>query len=332
MSVPPYSDKTARAVREDVAVVLVNYRGAGDTIEALESLLAADPAPGLLVVVDNASGDDSVARLEEWALGSGVAAARLSEAGGGRSAGGARLLIIEATANHGFGGGVNVGVRALGRSASYVVLINNDATVDPGFLGPVLAVLDADKTVGLAGGTIRYAPPREGVWFAGGELVWLQSRGRHLHLPPDRVRDITFCTGCYMVVRRDSYDVAGGMPECYFLYQEDVEFSARLRAAGYRLVHVPDSVVYHKVSATAGSRRVSPGTAYLASRNRLWFARRNLAWPRRLAATAWVLLDETNRALGALLRGSADVSRAVLRGLVHGLLRRWPRHGPARYE
>lgn len=330
----PAGDKAAAAgVCREAGVVMVNYKGAGDTIAALESLAAARPAPARIVVVDNRSGDDSLERLAGWARAAGMSAATVTEAEAARAAwpaGATTLLLVAADDNHGFGAGVNIGVRALQDACDVVVLLNNDATVAPDFLVPALAALTGDPRIGCAGGTIRYAAPREGIWFAGGEVLLLQGRGRHLQLPDDRVREVTFCTGCYMVLRREAFAAAGTMPEAYFLYQEDVEFCVRLRRAGWRIVHVPASVVYHQVSASAGSRRVRPGTAFLAARNRVWFARRNLPLPLRPIGVLWVLLDEANRALGAWLRGAGEVSRAVLRGLAHGVTRRWPEHGPAR--
>lgn len=321
------------AVLSDVAVVMVNYRNAPDTMEALDSLTAARPEPGAIVVVDNASGDESVRELERWARGAAVPLKRLGDgelAAAVPGSEGAALYLVITPTNLGFGGGVNAGVAALDATFSTIVLLNNDATVEPGFLQPVLEALADSPGAGLAGGTIRYAPPRQGEWFAGGELVWLQARGRHLHLPSDRISTMSFCTGCYMAVRREAFEAAGRMPECYFLYQEDVEFSARLRRAGYHMLHVPASVVYHKVSATAGSRRLRPASAFLASRNRLWFARRNLTGPRRAVAMAWVVGDEVNRALSAALRGASSVSLSILRGIWHGLFRKWPDRGPAR--
>lgn len=314
--------------------VVVNYGGAADTEACVASLLAAAPRPELVVVVENASPDDSADRLAAWvgalpASGRVLCEGVLDEADRAwLAADGAvtRVALLLAVRNHGFGGGVNAGWRVLRavEALTHILLINNDATVAPDFLAPLLEAM-RDEGVGIASGTVRYAPPREGVWFAGGAYRWAQCRGVHLAEEAGPARDVSFVTGCLMLVRADVMARLGGLPDCYFLYQEDTEFCLRVRAAGYRLRFAPASVVFHRVSATAGLRRTSPRSAFLGARNRLWFARRNLRGPQRIVAMPNVLADEAGRALGALKRGDGAVAAAVARGMVAGLFGSWDR-------
>lgn len=322
-----------------IAAVVVNYGGAADTEVCVASLLAADPRPALVVVVDNGSPDASQERLAAWVAGLPVpgrvvregvpdAAERAWLRDAAREA---RVALVLAAWNHGFGGGVNVGWRVLAavEGVTYVLLINNDATATPGFLAPLLEVMAGDPAIGVATGTVRYPPPREDVWFAGGTYRWSQCRGIHHTDAGGPARDVTFVSGCLMLVRAEVMARFGGLPECYFLYQEDTEFSLRVRAAGYRLRYVPRSLVYHRVGASAGPRRTSRQTAYLGARNRLWFARRNLDLLRRAVAMPGVVLDEAGRALGALGRGNPAVAAAVLRGIAAGLFGSWVGSPPA---
>lgn len=314
--------------------VVVNYGGAADTEACVTSLLAADPRPELVVVVENASPDDSADRLLTWMRALPVPGRVLREgvldeadrAWLSAEDAATRVALLLAVRNHGFGGGVNAGWRVLRavEALSHVLLINNDATVAPDFLAPLLAAM-RDEDVGIASGTVRYAPPREGVWFAGGEYRWAQCRGVHLAEAAGSARDVTFVTGCLMLVRADVMARLGGLPDCYFLYQEDTEFCLRVRAAGYRLRFAPASVVFHKVSASTGLRRTSPRSAFLGARNRLWFARRNLRGLQRVVAMPNVLADEAGRGLGALGRGHGAVAAAVARGVVAGLFASWDR-------
>jgi len=318
--------------------VVVNYGGAADTIACVASLLAADPRPELVAVVENGSPDDSAEQLMAWVRalpepGRVLREGALDEADRAwlaAAAAGTRVALLLAVRNHGFGGGVNAGWRVLRTvdTLTHVLLINNDATVSRDFLGLLLEAM-RDEGVGIATGTVRYAPPREGVWFAGGTYRWAQCRGIHLTEGAGSARDVSFVTGCLMLVRAGVMDRLDGLPDCYFLYQEDTEFCLRVRAAGYRLRYAPASVVFHKVSASAGLRRTSPWSAFLGARNRLWFARRNLGGTQRVVAIPNVLADEVGRALGALKRGDGAVAAAVARGMMAGLFRSWNREsGP----
>lgn len=311
-----------------IAAVVVNFGGAPATEACVSSLLAADPRPALTVIVDNDSPDDSAERLARFLGVLGVAHRAVAEGALGadderwlREAADPRVVLLRAASNHGFGGGVNRGWSVARRDprVAAVLLINNDATAEPGFLGPLAAALAAAPDVGVATGTIRLPPPGHEIWYAGGELRWWQCRGAHLTAPATEPRDVSFCTGCLLLVRRDVMDEMGGMPEPYFLYYEDVEFSVRVVRAGYRMRYQPASVITHAVGSSAGHRGASPSTAFVSARNRFWFARRNLTSGRRVVATLNVLADELGRALGALGRGAPAVTGAVLRGVAAGL-------------
>lgn len=334
MVVQPATGESVRGVvAHEVGAVVVHYQNADDTERCLESLFAAGPRPRVIVVVDNSPGDGSLERLEGWALRTGArcrkvpaephaaaAVASLARQGDDTIA-----VFVPSPANRGFAAGVNLGWHVLRGVPGivYLLLLNNDATVARNFLTPLLEALRANPRGGLAAATIRLVPPRDGIWFAGGELVWSQCRGRHLHQPSGTVREITFCTGCCALVRMETMEMVAGMPECYFLYLEDTEFSLRIRRAGRALLYAPESTVFHQGSASAGARRTSAQSSFLAARNRCWFARRNLATWQQAIAVPRVVLDEVGRAAGAGVRGRWDVSWAIVRGLFAGLVGSW---------
>jgi GT2 family glycosyltransferase len=322
-----------------VGAVVVHYRNSDDTTTCLASLFEATPCPGGVAVVDNSPGDGSLERVESWLAGRDVRWRKVAAAQEPwpelaalpPELGQPRVVLVVAPANLGFGAGVNLGWRALHAlpGIEHLLILNNDATVSRGFLPPLLQAVGERADVGLVAATIRYAPPRDGVWFAGGEIIWSQCRGRHWHRPSAEPREITFCTGCFMLVRGDAIRRLGGLPECYFLYLEDTEFCVRLRRAGYRLVHVPAAIVHHAVGASAGKRRESPFISFLSARNRCWFARRNLSRWQKPVALARVAVDELGRAVGALFRGRPDVARSIARGVAVGLRGSWSGPGTA---
>ncbi len=168
-----------------IGVVILNWNGHADTIACLESLVAADPAPARVVVVDNASTDDSVAVLTRWA-------------------GRAQLhpTMVRSGHNRGFAGGNNLGLEVLARDVAitHSLLLNNDATVEPDFFGEVAAALERSPSAGLLGVTIYEGPGRERVWYAGGRLPNARAVVIHgTHVPPatsGTAVPTQFVTGC----------------------------------------------------------------------------------------------------------------------------------------
>ena len=117
----------------------------------------------------------------------------------------------------------------------------------------------------------------------------------------------------WFTVRREAVERAGMMPEEYFLYYEELDWSVRIREAGYRIAYDPRATVFHKESATTG--RQSPLRSYYLTRNRLLFARRNRRGAaRRLSVVYQLGVALPKSVLTALLHGRRDLAAAVLRG------------------
>jgi len=116
-----------------------------------------------------------------------------------------------------------------------------------------------------------------------------------------------------MMVRREAIERAGMMPEEYFLYYEELDWSVRIREAGYRIAYDPRATVFHKESATTG--RQSPLRSYYLTRNRLLFARRNRRGTARRLSVAYQLgVALPKSVLTSLLHNRRDLAAAVLRG------------------
>ena len=116
-----------------------------------------------------------------------------------------------------------------------------------------------------------------------------------------------------MMVRREAIERAGMMPEEYFLYYEELDWSVRIREAGYRIAYDPRATVFHKESATTG--RQSPLRSYYLTRNRLLFARRNRRGAARRLSVAYQLGAALPKSvLTSLLHNRRDLAAAVLRG------------------
>ena len=290
-----------------VAVVVLSWNARDLTLRCLESL-SHEPYPNLfVVVVDNGSEDETVKAILD---------------------GHPRVRVVQLAENRGFAGGVNAGLeRALAEGAAHVLLLNNDATVEPGAVEPLVA--------SVAGGSVAAACPQilhEGsgtIWYAGASYDPRRGhQGRHTGyggpaLPRERAPYETdrACGGA-MLVPRAVLEHLGGLDESLFAYAEDVEWSLRARRAGLRIVVVPASVVHHRVSASSGGA-ASPTSIYYALRNGLVVAERaaplgRLGTLRRraeaLAAFGVQALRSGRRreALRAVAQGFADARRRRL--------------------
>ncbi len=295
------------SARPGVAVVVLNYRNHADTVECLDSLLAAT-YPGLdLIVVDNDSGNDSLARVAEALRARGQAYTLLGEAGiDGCAAGPEPVLLVQAAVNRGYAAGNNLGIRcALARGADYVLILNNDTLVEPGFLEPLVAYTDAHADVMAAGpklvqpdGRIDRSCARRrpsmlfyilGVGAAG--MLWPGNRWRKRHLYEgeyafDVPRSVDLLSGACMLIKRSLFDAIGLLDETTFLYFEELILHEKIRVLGGRQVIVPASVVVHKGGMATGA--VDPALLRETGRDSLRYYLRRYRHCSRL--TTWAVL------------------------------------------
>ena len=234
-----------------VSVVLVNYRGADDTITCLKAFDTIDwPRKRLeLIVVDNDSGDDSVQRIRA-ALPS--------------------VTVIDAGSNTGFAGGCNLGIASA--TGEYVGLINNDARPHAQWISEAVATFEADPSVGSVASKVLDWDGNL-IDYVDGSLTWFgMGYKREVERPDsptfDVPKDVLFGTGAAMFVRAALYREVGGFDERFFMFYEDVDFGWRLNLLGQRVRYVPTSIAYHRHHVTMkkfGSFRES----YLLERNAL---------------------------------------------------------------
>lgn len=235
-----------------IVVVILNWNGAQETVDCLESLRQQTLRPLRLVVVDNGSQDDSLARIDKWAK------ERQDEAG-------LELVVIEAGENLGFAAGSNVGIRyALKVGAESVLLLNNDTVLAPEAVSRLVTFLSEHSDYVAVTGQIRYFG-RPVIWNCGGELTWFGSR-RYLFseqpvdsTPQDGWRRITFITGCAALIRTSVFAGQGLLTERFFFGEEDYEFSQRLKRAQCRVAVCFSAVIQHKVGSSI-DRAAPPAT------------------------------------------------------------------------
>ncbi|MEA2626352.1 MAG: hypothetical protein QOD06_2397 [Candidatus Binatota bacterium] len=292
------------------AVVIVNWNGLADTRECLRSLGAVAGEWSHVIVVDNASEDGSPAVLRgefPW------------------------VDLIEAGANLGYAGGNNLGIRrARDAGADFVFVLNNDAAVVPGTIAELRSTIENDPRIGVAGPLVYRAGGKQDFWYAGGDLqerpFRVRERTDRSVLERDEPLDVGYVPGCALMMSRRMLDRIGLLDERFFLTWEDTDWSARVRAAGFRPVIAPRSRVHH-VRSPSFQGFFSPLYAYYFIRNMLLFARLHFAPTKRPRAYADALHYAWH-----VIRATPDASRrravqaAAATALLHFLVGRW---GPA---
>jgi hypothetical protein len=265
-------------VARSVWTLVLNWNGADDTVQCLESLRAVRVPGGVAwtrLVVDNGSTDGSLTTLPT----------RFPE------------VRFHATgANLRWAGGNNAGL-ALARAegADGVLLLNNDTMLEPDCLARLLEAVDAHPEGGLFGPTILSWDGAR-VWSAGGDvwpaLGWSAHRGlgrawdpaRAAALPAGRAEPSGYLTGAALYVTRKCLDAIGPLDEGYYLYGEDADWCLKARAAGFACLYAPKAVLRHRVSGSSGA--ASPFKAYHRTRAGMLLASRHA---RGLARMTWPL-------------------------------------------
>ena len=254
-----------------VTAIVLNWCREEVTLECLKSLLACD-YPGLTVLlVDNGSPDGSGERIH--AAFPGVA-------------------WVQTSSNLGYTGGNNRGINwALERGADYVLVINNDAVIEPDAVTRLVEAAGAGPQVGAVAPKILYFRAPDRIWFGGGRFSVLRGTGIHqrqgrrdLPAVDDAVRDVSFVTGCCCLLSADALRRVGGFAEDFFAYVEDVELSVRLSRAGYRLLYQPAARVLHRVPEDPVAP--TPFQILHRDRNRRRLVRRHLAPAQRMLFAA----------------------------------------------
>jgi hypothetical protein len=265
-----------------VAVVL-NWNGGDDTLAALESLRGIET-----ICVDNGSTDGSDGRVAEQFPE--VELLRLGE-------------------NRGFAGGNNPGIRrALERGADWVLLLNNDA-VAPSGLAAALERAAAPR-VGMLACKVVYPDGR--VQYAGARfLAWLGYSGRSW--TRERATSVDRADGAAMAVSRVAIERVGVLDEELFAYVEDVEWSLRIRRAGFTIAFVPDAVVVHKGSASTGGS-VSTANLYYDTRNTIVVCERHAWLPPGLRGLRRGLIVAAHLTQALSHAQRRDAARAVVEG------------------
>ncbi len=256
-----------------LCVITINYNSAEHTIEMVHSLRQAQWDDLMIVVVDNNSRQEDYCDLETAQLDA---------------------VLLRSEENLGFSGGNNIGLRyAAEQDAQYVMLLNNDTVVRPDALQRLYYCLQEGLADAVCPKICSYYDRGE-IGYAGGALVDYKGAvdiygiGCRDDGSFDSRREVTFASGCCVVMHMDTWKQLGFMEEKYFLYFEDTALSAKLQRLGKRVLYEPAAVIYHKESVS--TQKFSDNYQYYFCRNRLLYSRENIAFPMRLCAYCYTAL------------------------------------------
>ena len=269
-----------------VAIILVNYNGADDTIDCIRSLSEIKDIEYEIVVVDNCSTDESVDKLRQMQN-------RF------------KFTLLQANNNTGFSAGNNIGIK-YAKSADYYLLLNNDTVVEPDFLVKLIDGFREDPQCGATISKILYYSQPDTIWYAGGKLSPRTARSEHFHFnKKDQNIDslpqaVTFASGCCLCLSRETVRRIGLLNENFFLYEEDAEYCCRIINAGYNIFYIPNSIIYHKVSSSTGCG--SSLSQYYSVRNKYYLIRLQFSGINQLFAYSYCTVQFLYRCLKKEMR------------------------------
>lgn len=241
-----------------LSIITINYNGIKDTCELIDSLPLGSPSMEV-IVVDNASKEDEASIIENRYP---------------------NIKVIRSNKNLGFAGGNNLGIKAA--RGKYLFFINNDTLLShqPSAIDSLISRLESDEKIGMVCPKIRFAWDNNPIQFAGyTPLSRFTMRNHSIGFgETDKGQYNTphptpYAHGAAMMVKREALEKVGLMPECYFLYYEELDWSMMFTRAGYTIWYEPTCTIYHKESRATGQN--SPLKVYYLTRNRLLFVKRN---------------------------------------------------------
>jgi len=293
-------------MRLPLYAVVLSWNNYTDTRDCIESLKKSSYPLARIILVDNGSQDGSINQLQK------------------DYARDAQIHIIRNECNYGFARGVNVGIRyALNHGAEFIFLVNNDTIVEKTCIERLYAAIEGAHHVGVAGPRIFYYKDPKRVWLGGGYFskiktgVIVPEKNKKVVDCDEEIREVTFLTGCAMLIKREVFQRIGFFDENFFLYEEDLDFCLRARREGFSLLYVPSAKVWHKIENIAKDR-TSPFTLYHMARSRIINLRKNFSWPYFLYGFTIHLLFYTPFRFLQSFRSSPSLTLKSTKAWLHG--------------
>ena len=282
----------------EISIITINYNGLADTCALIETIPFKDNLE--VIVVDNASRNQE----EETA----TIAKRFPQ-----------VKVIKSKQNLGFAGGNNLGIQAA--QGKYLFFVNNDTIFKDFNIQALIDRLESSPSIGVVCPKIRFAWDSNPIQFTGyTPLSPITVRNRAIGFGEedrgqyDIPHPTPYAHGAAMLVKREAIDKVGLMPECFFLYYEELDWSMMFTRAGYEIWYEPQCTIYHKESQATGQN--SPLRTYYIVRNRLLLVKRNWSGFTKYISYAYLLSFVGLRDICRYAVTSRwDIFKATLRGI-----------------
>ena len=280
----------------DISIITINYNGQNDTCALIETIPQKDYLE--VIVVDNASKNQEADTI----------ATRYKH-----------VKVIKSEKNLGFAGGNNLGIKAA--QGKYLFFINNDTIFKEFNIQALIDRLESSPAIGVVCPKIRFAWGSNPIQFTGyTPLSKITVRNQSIGFgEEDRGQYNTphptpYAHGAAMLIKREAIEKTGLMPECFFLYYEELDWSMMFTRAGYQIWYEPLCTIYHKESQSTGQN--SPLRTYYIVRNRLILVKRNWDGLTKYVSYAYLIgVVGVRDILKYALSGKRELVRATFRGV-----------------
>jgi len=330
-----------------VSIIILNWNGWKDTVECLESLYQITYPNYDVIAVDNGSEDESIEKIKECCEGKIEVKSKffiynprnkpinvieytkeeteigeIQEKSITNLTSNPTLIVIKNDKNYGFPEGNNIGINFALKNLKpdYLFLLNNDTVVNKSSIEPLIAAMEEDKKIGIAGGTLCY--------YDGTNLI--QSTGIYLNKYTkngyskghgeidvgqfNSKRDVDFISGAAMMIKRNIFEDVGLLYNNFFFLCEDVDFCLRTKKIGFKVMFIPNSKIYHKDQRS--SIKIEKTTLFYSLRNKIWLAYMHGSFIEKIfftlyyffytipVTTAWSLIRVRKNYLLTIIKGT----------------------------
>ncbi|MES2431641.1 MAG: glycosyltransferase family 2 protein [Bacteroidota bacterium] len=295
---------TGNQDQPSVAIVILNWNGRDFLKKFLPSVLASTYSNKRIIIADNASTDNSITFLKE----------NFPE-----------VEILQNSTNEGFAKGYNTALSQV--KSDYYILLNSDVEVMPGWIEPVIRLMESDPQIGACQPKLLSYNHKSEFEYAGACGGWLDgfgypfSRGRIFDIVEqdkgqyDEAQPCFWASGAAMFVKAHLYHEVGGLDEYFFAHQEEIDFCWRMQQAGYKIYVQPASIIYHVGGGTLPKENNLK--VFLNFRNNLIMMAKNFTWKEIIWKIPFrMFLDNTAAAKG-LVEGNGGYFIAIQRAHLH---------------
>ena len=280
-----------------ISIITINYNGIQDTCALIETIPFNDKME--VIVVDNASKNDEATEIKNKYP---------------------HVKVIRSDKNLGFAGGNNLGIQA--SRGNYIFLVNNDTIFKDFNIQVLIDKLESSPKIGVACPKIRFTWGKHPIQFTGYtplSKITVRNKaigfGEEDHGQYNSPHSSPYAHGAAMMLKREVVDRVGLMPECYFLYYEEIDWSMMISHAGYEIWYEPACTIYHKESQATGQN--SPLHTYYITRNRLLLVKRNWKGISK-NISYWYLIGivALRDIIKNLYKGQFAHIRAIIKGII----------------